>query len=263
MSTEQKPAPIEPKHEPKAEPNALATGLSTGWARFTQGQLISYPMMGVFLLIVAGIGVTWWIVHERRKAESAKWVELDARSTNADLEEFAKKYPGTRQAKLAELEVARNQLGPEGIDRLTADRPEVRKLAVENVEKARTSFATLADDFKDDPVIHVLCLLACAKSEAVLVGLPKEGQLQEFRGNPAKAIEWLDKVFVAAPDTDWGKDAKKLADALRNLNTQAQVVQLQASVYIMPTLPKFDGKMPLDPTHGFPGGLGGPNFGPP
>ncbi len=244
MSTEQKPAP----HEPKTEPNALAAGLSTGWQRFTQGQLISYPLMGVFLLVVAGIGVTWWIVHERRKAESAKWVELDGLSSNSGLEEFAKKYPNTRQAKLAELEVARNQLGPDGIDRLTADRPEVRKAAIENVEKARKSFEKLADDFKDDPVINVLCLLACAKSEAVLVGLPKEGQIQEFRGDPKKAIEWLDKVAVAAPDTDWGKDAKKLADALRNLNTQQQVVSLQASVYdLRPKLP--DPQAP-----GFPGG---------
>lgn len=258
MSTEQKPAPT----EPKAEPNTLATGLSTGWERFTQGKLISYPMMAVVLVVVAGVGVTWWIVHERRKAESAKWVELDGLSSTSALDEFAKKYPNTPQAKLAELEIARTQLGTEGIDRLTVPDATVRKAATESVEKARDAFAKLVDDFKDDPVLKVECMWACAKAEAVLVGMPKEGQVVdplnpkaiESRGNPAKAIEWLDKVYEAAPETDWGKDAKKFADTLRNLNTQQQVVQLQSSVYdLTPTLPKFpfDPKAPKDAAHGF------------
>ena len=258
MSTEQKPAPIEPKTEPKVEPNALSTGLSSGWERFTQGKLISYPMMALLLVAVAGIGVTWWIVHERRKAESAKWVELDGLTTTAGLDEYAKKFPNTPQAKLAELEIARTQLGPEGLDRLLAvTDAAVRKTATESVEKARDAFAKLADDFKDDPVIKVECMLACAKAEAALVGMPKEGQIAEFRGSPAKAVEWLDKVADAAPDTDWGKDAKKFADTLRNLNTQQQVVQLHSSVYVTPTLPKFDPKTPfdlntpLDPPPGF------------
>ena len=255
MSTEQKPAPTEPKHEPKVEPNALTTGLATGWERFTQGKLISYPMMALLLVLVAGIGVTIWIVRERRSAESAKWVELDGLTTTAALDEFIKKYPNTKQAKLAELEVARTQLGNEGIDRLTVPDATVRKAATESVEKARDAFAKLVDDFKDDPVLKVECMLACAKAEAVLVGMPKEGQLVEFRGNPAKAIEWLDKVAEAAPDTDWGKDAKKFADTLRNLNTQQQVVALHASVYdLTPTLPKFPAstpKAPKDAAHGF------------
>lgn len=254
MSTEQKPAPTEPKHEPKVEPNALTTGLSSAWERFAQGRLISYPMMALLLVLVAGIGVTIWIVRERRAAELAKWVELDGLTTTAALEEFIKKYPNTKQAKLAELEIARTQLGSEGIDRLTVPDATVRKAATESVEKARDAFAKLVDDFKDDPVLKVECMLACAKAEAVLVGMPKEGQLVEFRGNPAKAIEWLDKVAEAAPETDWGKDAKKFADTLRNLNTQQQVVALHASVYdLTPTLPKFpfDPKAPKDPAHGF------------
>ena len=91
-------------------------------------------------------------------------------------------------------------------------------------------------------------------AEAALVGMTKDNST-EFRGDPKKAIEWLDKVAESAPDTDWGKDAKKFADELRNLNTQDQVVKLQTSVYsaLTPSLPGFDPKMPRDPTHGFPG----------
>jgi hypothetical protein len=268
MSTEQQPTPTTPTHnQPKAEPNALAQSLSGGWEKFKSGQLIGYKWMALILVAVAGIGTTWWIVHEKRKGESAKWVELDALSSPTALDEFARKYPNTKQAKIAELDIARTQLEPEGIERLTSERPEIRKAAIESVEKARDSFAKLADDFKGDPVLNVVCLMARAKAEASLVGLLKDGTLDQYYGDPAKALEALDKVVEAAPDTDWGKDAKKLADDLRNMNTKQQVVELQRSVYLMPTLAPTGPKMPFDPTGKLPkddihGGLGG-GFGPP
>lgn len=278
MSTEQQqqPAPATPHAtnptEAKAEPNALARALTGGWEKFKQGQLLSYPMMALLLLIVTGIGVTWWIMRERVKTRSAMWVELDGLGSNEALDDFAKKYPNTMQAKLATLERARNQLGPEGIDRLTATDPGARNAAIANVEKAREAFVGLVDEFKDDPVIKVECLLACAKAEAALVGMPKESRAAnpldprplapgDSRGDPKKAIEWLDKVAEAAPDTDWGKDSKKLADSLRNQNTEQQVRMLQGMVYeLRPALPKFDPKMPglppglLDGLGGFPPG---------
>ena len=270
MSTEQQQPPAtnvpHPTHaptEPKAEPNALARALSGGWEKFKQGQLLSYPMMALLLLVVTGIGLTWWLVSARRAEQSTRWTELDGLSSTSGLEEYAKKYPNTTQAKIANLELARAQLGPDGIDKLTSGDAAARKAAVESVEKARESFTKLVDEFKDDPVLKVECMLACAKAEAVLVGMPKEGQLEQFRGDPKKAVEWLDKVAEAAPDTDWGKDAKKLADALRNQNTEQQVRTLQTSVYdISPALPKFDPKSPFPP--GFPGGPhGGSPFGGP
>jgi hypothetical protein len=267
MSTEQQPSPAT---APKSEPNALASGLTSGWDQFKQGKLISYPLMALILIVVTVIGVGWWILAERRKAESARWVELKSLTTVADLEEYAKKYPNTIQAKIANLEIARIHIGPEGIERMAVreqDVPtasaeesarkarELRATAVANVEKARDEFARLVDAFQDYPAMRLECMFACAKAEAVLIGVPKEGQVEQFRGDPAKAIELLDRVSQTAPDTDWGKDAKKLADALRNQNTKEQVQTLQTSMFdVSPTLPKFpsDPKMPKDPFHGSP-----------
>lgn len=273
MSTEQKPAPAPTPAtdatQPKAEPNALATWLSNAWTKFKQGKLIGYPLMALLLVLIAGVGVGWWILHERRKTEAAKWIELDGIASVSELEKYAEKNPNSLQGRLAKLEVARMHIGPQGMDQMfikgsdlsaspfdpEADRKarELRATAIANVEKAREEFATLADDFKKDPVIRVECMLACAKAEAILVGIPKEGQLTERRGSPAKAIEWLDKVAAEAPDTAWGKDAKKLADALRNQNTQEQVATLQASLFdLSPSLPPFDPtKRPKDAIHGF------------
>jgi hypothetical protein len=266
MSTEQKPAPTQNATESKTEPNALASGLTKGWEKFKQGKLISYPFMALILFIVTAIGVGWWIINERRKANALLWIQLDGLAAVNDLEEFSK-LPGnanTMQAKIANLEIARLHLGPEGIEKMAVrDLPtsldesggagNVRAKAIANVEKAREEFAKLVDDFKDDPVIRVECMYACAKAEAVLVGIPKPGQIEQRRGDPAKAIEWLDRVAEAAPDTEWGKSSKKLADVLRNQNTKEQVETLQATLFeLEPTLRGPSPKMPKDAIHGFP-----------
>jgi hypothetical protein len=253
MSTEQKPAQTPHANEPKSEPNALATGLTRGWERFKQGKLISYPVMALILILVTAVGVGWWIITERKRGEALKWIELDNIASDSELAKFAEKFPNTMPAKVAALELARLHLGPEGIERMgvkdsdisAASDPEtsqralkIRTEAVANVEKAREEFARLVDVFKDDPVIRVQCMYACAKAEAVLVGIPKPGQLEQRRGDPAKAIEWLDRVAQEAPDIEWGKSAKSLADVLRNQNTKEQVVTLQSSLFdLSPTLP--------------------------
>jgi hypothetical protein len=283
MSTEQKPSPVT---APTGEPTALASGLAGGWDKFKQGKVISFPVMALILILVTAVGVGLWIRAERAKAEAAKWTELDGLSTVAALEEFAKKNPDTIQAKIANLEIARIHLGPDGIDKMLARDSdnranpdearmarEARAAGVANVEKAREEFAKLVDQFalKDDPAIHVECLFACAKAEAVLVGIPKDGQPDQLRdptkiveatarrGDPARAIEWLDRVTAAAPDTDWGKSAKSLADVLRNQNFREQVQTLQANLFdTSPALPNFrpdkkDGFPDAPPLPGLPG----------
>jgi hypothetical protein len=269
MSTEQKPATEQqpataaataptvtpPSNEPKAEPTALAKALTGGWDKFKQGKLLSYPMMALLLVAIVGFAVTWYILREKRKGESAKWTELESLSTISAYEEFIKKNPNSTQGKLAQLEIARTQLTMNGVELFAAPSAEVRKTAVENVEKARDTFAKLADEFKNDALLKSMCLLGAAKAESSLVGMLKDGSLDQFRGDPKKAIEWLDKVSEAAPETDWGKDSKKLADTLRNQNTQEQVRLLQSSVYSIPAPSLPDLKMPKDPIHGGGSGL--------
>lgn len=261
-------APAAPSHnQAKPEPTALAVGLQTGWAKFKRGELLSYKWMAIILLLVAGTGTTWWILSQRSKDRSAKWTEWDGLASPTALKKFADENPNTYQARLARLEIARMNLGQLGIRQMysptlsaASSDAEIKQFrdaraeAVENVEKAREEFTKLVDEFKSDPVIRVQCLMGVAQAETALVGIPKAGQLLERRGNPAKAIEWLDKVTEAAPETHWGKDAKKLADALRNQNTQEQIATLQTTLYdLSPDLKKWDPRVPKDRDHGWPG----------
>ncbi|MBM3982073.1 MAG: hypothetical protein FJ304_17780 [Planctomycetes bacterium] len=292
MSTEQQPAtppaaptpqggaPANPSHnEAKQEPTALAKGLKTGWDKFKRGELMGYKWMALILLLVAGVGTTWWIISARRGAESAKWTEWDGLSSPESLKKFIEENPKAYQARLARLEIARMNLGQEGLDQMYGPQPsqfaddatvkkvrDARAAAVKNVEKARDEFTALVDEFKSDPVIRVQCMLAVAQAEAALVGIPKEGKVPDpfdlkplapgdSRGDPAKAIEWLDKAAEAAGDIPWGKDAKKLADALRNQNTKEQIATLQTSLFDISATPagKWPAGVPKDKAHGWPG----------
>ncbi|MDY3559807.1 hypothetical protein R5W23_000977 [Gemmata sp. JC673] len=255
-------APAAPP-EPKAEPNALATALSTGWEQFTKGELISYRAMAVTLVVAAVVGTTIYITRSNFKVESGRWTEFDGLSGSASvssLEEFAKKNPDTVQARLAEVETARALLGPEGIERFSLTDPARRKEAIDNVEKARDSFLKLADAYKDDPIMKAVCLRGAAKGEAALVGMPKDGAPDQYRGDPAKAAEYLDKLAEAVPDTEWSKDAKKLAESLRS--NPRQVIDLQDRAYAMPKPidPGLAPKSPIDNPFGagLPGLPGGP-----
>lgn len=249
-----------------AEQNALASGLTTTWTKFKGGQLISYKIMALLLLLVAGLGTWWYISSERRKGVSAQWMEFDDANTTKKLEELAQKPNAPKTSSLAGLLLARTQLGPDGIDLLTSPRPEMRMKAVENIEKARDSLGKLLDQFKNDRVLKAECLYGLAKAEMALVAVPvKQDQptpgpitgpiaATEFRGTVPKLIEYLDQLAaVAAPDTAWATDSKKLAEALKKDPAEFINVQRSLFVYQPPTPSKVDPDGPLSPLGGLPG----------
>lgn len=237
------------------------------WQQFTSGKIISYKVMAIILIVVAALVTWWWISKAKTETASKMWMEMERATTVSELEEFAKAHPNTPAGRVAQLHVARYLLGSEGIDPLNArDRVRQQK-AVENIEKAREMFAKLADEFKDDPVLKAEALLGAAKAEAALIGIGKEGKPEEFRGSVEKTIEYLDRLAADAADTPWGKDAKKLADGLRDTSkpesVRAELTRVQVGLYTLPTLPTFPGFDPIvpggtPPSGPLPGIPGGP-----
>jgi hypothetical protein len=244
--------------------NALAARLNRSWGQFKQGKIISYKLMAVLLILIATIGCTWYILSERNKVHSQRWLTLEEANTISALEEVAKNNPNTIQERIARLEIARYQLGISGIDQLGATNIEQRKKAIDNIEKARESFGKLLPEFKDDPVFKTECLLALAKAEAALVPVPvKDGSLTEFKGSIPKVVEWLDQLATtAAPDTPWATESKKLADSLRDPNSQNahEFVHIEQVLFRPPFSDFGTGTSPILP--GFPNqpGLPGDSF---
>jgi len=242
MSTEQK----------ELEQNALASRLGGAWTNFKQGKLLGFKMMAILLLLVAGIGLWLYISAGWKRAASKQWVDYEEANTPEKLEELAKANPKSTVGRLALLQIARAQLGPDGIDKLGAFDAPSRQKAADNIVKAREGFGTLLDQFKNDPVIKAQCLLGLAKAEAALVAVPTTpNQAIEFKGKIPKVVEYLDQLTVAAADTPWGTDAKKMADALRDEQSAAseEFRRIQRALFRLDSLfnPKEDQPGPISP----------------
>ena len=206
MSTEQ-------KHDP--ETTALAEKLSHWWTLFKQGKLLSYRVMAIILISVTAIGGYLYFRSAKVVETSKTWVELETKNSLSSLKDFAKANPNSLAGQVAEFQIARYQLGAEGIEKLSAAQDEAqRKKAIENVEEGRDTLARLAEQFKNDPVLRAECYLGLAKAEAALIGLTKENSI-EFRGSIKALSDHLDKLAEVADGTPWGEDAKKLSAALK------------------------------------------------
>lgn len=254
MSTEQKPPPQpSPHHKEHIETTALGVTLLSSWEKFKQGKLISYKAMGIILIAITAIVVTIYIWSERIGLRSQLWIELESANSLTALEKFAEAHPDTTAGRIAELDRARVLLGPDGIERIpTARDQSERKRAIENVDKARELMTKLIDQFKDDPILKLECLVGMAKSEAALIGINKEGSISEFRGSVEKLIEWLDKIGEAADGTPWGDDAKKLSASLKSgSKVKDELINVQRSLYNVALMPAIHGGGPVAPG-GFP-----------
>ncbi|MDB5313453.1 MAG: hypothetical protein JWO38_7655 [Gemmataceae bacterium] len=256
------------EHKNELETNALADRLGRGWEQFKQGKLISYRVMALILLLGTAIGVYFYIRAEQVTAASKAWIELEGANSVSSLEAFPKDHPNTSAAKVAQLQLARYLLGPDGIEKLTSREEGERKKAVENVEKSRDIMASLLDEFKDDPGLKADCYCGLAKAETALVGVPKEGSTTEFRGSVDKVTEWLDKLAEAAPGTPWGDDAKKESESLKtNPRAKGELTTVQRNMYKQePPIPGLGGQPPIGgpfpSAPGIPGVPGGPFGGP-
>jgi hypothetical protein len=273
MSAEQKPVetPSQQMHnqhlKEQLQTNALGESLIGGWQKFKAGQLISYKWMGIILIAITAIGLTTYILLEKASERSKLWVELEAANSRTALEKFAEENPNTVAGNIAQLNLARYLVGPDGMDKLPTARDEAeRKTAIKNIEDARDLFTKLIDAFKDQPALRVQCYMGMAKSEAAFIGLTKDGSLNETYGSVDKLIDWLDKVAEAAEGTPWGDDAKKRSESLKAGGTmKEEFLNVQRSLYNVALMPSFPdggplapGKTPLD--GGIPGlpGVGDP-----
>lgn len=245
----------------RLETNALADRLGHWVERLKKGDTAVYRAIGVVVLVVLAVVVWRYIATSRASVTSAQWVALENVSSLPGLEKFAEDNPNTTAGKVAKLHEARVWLGPDGIDALQVKDADRRKKGVENIEKARDVMGKLADEFKDNLALRVQCLIAVAKAEEALIGIPKDGKTDEFRGSPKKTAEYYDAAAAAAQGTPLAEDLKKYAERMRS--KEIEVVQVQGQLNNLMTPPKSPTLDPIKPdgtpTPPVPGIPGGPN----
>jgi hypothetical protein len=222
------------------------------WQRFTQGKIISYRWMAGIVIVLTLSVVGWYILSERRAANSARWSELAQVSSLESLKRLAEdsRYAATMPGKVARLQWARSLLGDQGLEMLQASNAEVRQRGVENIEKARELFLQLQKDFAHDPIVQAECWLALAKAEAALVGVPRQpDQLTEFKGDVGKVKEYLQQFLTAAEGTPWAAQGQKLLEALEKEESEFITVQ-RALLTLSPAFPSTPIMPPLPPGGG-------------
>ncbi len=246
---------------PHPAPSPVAETLGELWLLTRKWAARNYKPITAVALAVAAVLVFQFVRGSRLAEASSLNTQLTSATSLGDLDRFAKEHPNATAGRLARLMAARIRLGPDGIEALQERTPERRKKAIENVEAARDEFPKLASEFAADKTIHVQCLLAAGKAEEALVGIPKEGNVNEFRGSVEKAAEWFEKAAAAAKDTQVGTDAKAYADKLRaNAGEVARVQAQLNNLMAPPPAPSIDlPKSPVGSSPPIPGLPGGPS----
>jgi hypothetical protein len=206
------------EHRHELEQNALNRGLSHLAEKAKAGEYLNfrtYLILATVVVLVAAGGYWWYARAQHRTATASLWNEMMHISGPSGLEEFAKDSKDPATSRIARLELARVWLGPDGLQNLSSTDPDKRRKAIESIEKARKEFEKLADEFKNDPTLKAQSIDALAHAELALVGIPKEGTFDQWRGSVSKAAElFREYAKLVGEGSKPGEEAKKKADDL-------------------------------------------------
>jgi hypothetical protein len=238
---------FERHHRPATGDEAVSEGIGEFWAALKQWISRNRRGVGITLGIVLLFGLYLFWSGQNKQGNSRLWAELEQTSNPEAFQSFANANSGTIAGKVARMELARNQFGPNGIALLSVRNADTRKQGIENLEKARAAFLALAQEFPKDLTMQAEALRLAAEAELALVGIPKADKPTEYRGSVTETIAIYDRLVALVGDTssvgEWAK--KRSADLKAN---QADVLKVAITLNNLMTPPPIpDIKPPTDP----------------
>lgn len=215
-------------HHPEEDLPLLARWLKHAM----ENQTRFWSLLIGLVVIVVGISLLSTGLTSGRTASNEAWTELDAAKTAAERVEIANKYPNTAAERWALLQAA-SEYYKTGFD----DLPNNRDAALPQLKLALKYFEQVAQESpKDAP-----------QARAAAFGVART---HEARNEIEKAIEQYKSVAKSWPDSEEGREAKKLAEQLQKPETVAFYKELYAFKPVETTLPPLgQGSIPLPPGH--------------
>ncbi|MGL6075587.1 MAG: hypothetical protein ACRC8S_15645 [Fimbriiglobus sp.] len=214
------------------EQNTLATGAQELVSQVKTGDFLSpktYRWFGIGLAVGLLATLFWFLSSQNKAANSSQWREISNPDT-VSWEEAAKVYKDSMPGRVARLEIAREQLGPKGIGKLNASSREDQNKAVTSIETAREEFLKLAGEFKNDKALQVTCHTLAADAELALVGIPKDANSPDHRGQVKTAVELYTKAAkIIGEKTPAGEELTKKAADLTARN--AEITKAALDIY--------------------------------
>ncbi|HEX3152269.1 MAG TPA: hypothetical protein VHR66_29615 [Gemmataceae bacterium] len=213
-----------------------------------------YYVIGVVLVIVAGILIYRYMTHQSATARDAILLQLDAADTPEKLKQGMEDHRGTLYGSLFKKRLAEHELLNEGLPKLGTDRMEDRKRAAASVEAARGRYLELTSELKqkEEPALVQIAWHEAGRAEEALVGFPTtDGGPDSSRGNLDKAIEYYTNAASIFPDSEISKSYKAWAEKLKA--NKVQMIATQKEIYKQAERPVLPPLTKDDPFPGLPG----------
>ncbi|SIN76523.1 hypothetical protein SAMN05444166_0716 [Singulisphaera sp. GP187] len=184
------------------------------------------------VVVVVGLSLLSTGLGSGRTASNVAWTELEVAKTAGERVEIANKYPNTAAERWALLQAA-----TEYYNTGFADLPANRDVALAQLKLALKYFEQVAKESpKDAP-----------QARAAAFGVART---HEARNEIEKAVTQYQSVAKSWPDTEEGREAKKLAELLQKPENVAFYKELYAFKPVETTLPPLgQGSIPLPPGH--------------
>ncbi len=209
------------EHRKELQTNALADHLGRFVESLKAGPRAS-TIVWILVILIVGVFVAWKVIDNRwYNTNSELWTRLDAASTPLDLSRLASENRGTVPARTARFQEARIHL-QEGLQRLGAT--EQHLFAVESLQRARTLYQQLAQEFPDTPVLYQESLMALAQIEESLSGAAKPDQPGQTLGDLTQALHYYQKLADSKPESFQTRAAAKRAAELKDKDQCAKIL---------------------------------------
>lgn len=216
-------------HRPANPDAAVGEGIADfyGDAKAWAGRNTMWIGLGLAVILLIGLWMFW--SGQSRQGTSRLWAGLEETNDPDALKAFAAQNTDTVAGRVARMELARSQLGPDGIGKLNSRESKERTSGIENIERARTEFLAIADTFPDDLAMRAEALKAAASAELALVAIPKADDPNSTRGSVAEAAKIYDRLAATVGEaTTVGEWAKTRSTELKaneaNVNSVAQTL---------------------------------------
>lgn len=192
-----------------------------------------YYFFGTLFLIVAAVLLFRYFAKQKTLARDAMMLKLESADTPEKLKELMEEGRGTIFGSIAKLHIARRALSVDGLEKIGTDKTEDRSKAAASLEDARSKFAELTKEFKenDEPALLQESWLGLARAEEALVGLPTKEGANDSRGDADKVIEAYAKAGAILSETELSKGYAARSKELKD--NKAKFVEVQKAYYTL------------------------------
>lgn len=188
--------------------NVLADKLQSTWKGVTSNSPRATLIWCVILVgLVAAIGWRWYSKSSTEKM-SDLWMAVDRSGDKEFLQKIIDENKGTMPARVARFQIARMQ-AQDALSRLASTSSDERLTAAKNLEESRATYADLALDSATPPLLVQEAMMAQAKAEETLSGVPKENDPLATRGSLDNAAKLYAELALKHANSFQGEAAAK------------------------------------------------------